>query len=198
MKVLSNYAEYIKACRRILQENKGKVRASTFNIFVKNESETERLLQDLPDNCDFIVGINYSLCEKDCKVCKAKAARKSDYIQSLREVYGFCVTDQNHMKYFSRGSMAVVGGFNISESGYTDMALLVDCPVTVKKLNKNFDDVFKSVREDNYTFDVEKPIITFGKYKGLTLAELIDEDYEYYSWFMHNVDRDILNKLIGE
>lgn len=198
MEVLKNYNQYIRACRRILQENKGKVRASTFNIFVKNESETEKLLQDLPNNCDFIVGINYTLCEKDCKVCKAKAARKSDYIQSLKELYGFCVTDQNHMKYFSRGNMAIVGGFNISESGYTDMALLVECPTTVKKLNKNFDNVFKSVHKDNHTFKVEKPIITFGKYKGLTLEELVEEDYEYYNWFMTNVDQEVLNKLTGE
>lgn len=194
--VINSYEEYMETCIKILNSSRGKVRVSTFNLFV-NDDLTKRFLKMIPAKSDFIVGINYTMCEQGCSVCTAKAINKSNYLFKMKEMYGFAITEKHHMKYFQRGNLALIGGFNISGSGYTDMAILIEDKQKIKEMNSIFDIAYKEVKNDLHLFEAEteEPIFTFGKYKGRKVEDVYKEDEDYIFWALDNLDENVLERL---
>lgn len=195
MKLITNYSDWVKEAYDIVSKNKGIVRASTFNMYVKQESETEFLIESLPKNTRFVVGVNYSECYEGCPHCQLANQKRSDRFKIYQKKYGIKVTDKHHMKYFSRGDKAIVGGFNISDSCFTDFAVVVE-GIKVKEMNKNFDRVYNAAKSDSfYTPIIKEPLFPFGKYRGHRVSDIVKSDPNYIRWIINTFDPERLEQL---
>lgn len=196
MDIITNYDQYVESMAGILASNKGKVRLSTFNMFVRGQSKTEAVLDAMPKGSKVLLGTSYSECHPGCKHCVVLNIKRSDRFEKYQDRWGLKVTNNLHMKYFSRGKAAIIGGFNVSESTYLDTAVVIDCQETIRKFNKLFDGRYESCQGDMfYKADKTDPVFMFGKYKGTPVAKVLSEDPAYIKWIIQTLEKEKLVKL---
>ncbi len=93
--------------------------ARTFIDKVQNRAEPPKIL----------IGIRpYLECHKDCTDCRELYDK---YIHRLNETVDTLelntrFTDKHHLKMYVVGNIVILGGINLSGSGYTDAAVVVD------------------------------------------------------------------------
>ncbi len=186
MKLITNYEEYMQAARHILDTQSGIIRASSFNLHAPESSATLGILNDLAKHdARILVGTAYRLCQPGCKACIAANQKRSVRLSAYIGTHKIRVYDNLHLKYFARGTKAIIGGMNLTGSSYSDMALMIGNVVTIAEMNSHFDKIFDSFSE-NKLYHVTEPLFPYGKYKGSTVEEVSQKDPSYIKWARTN------------
>lgn len=195
MTPILTYDQYIQHALNILQNQDGPVRVSSFNLRVIVDSPSEELFSKLlTTDFTMLVGTSYRMCSPDCSCCIATNAKRSHSLELFIKSHKIKVFDNLHLKYFSRGSQAIVGGMNLTSSGFSDLALLVGNKDSIKQMNNHFDSISNSF-DSNKLFTVKEPSFSFGKYRGKTVKEVLKIDPAYIEWSKTNLRRSDLEYL---
>ena len=198
--IICIYDDYIKQATNLVKDfsNEKKIRVSTFNMYYSSDSKTDTLMNMLrlqQERVKMVVGVSYGECTSGCSYCALKNTRLSDRLLKYKEdKFDFKIVGEHHMKYFSNGEKAIVGGMNLSLSGYTDMAYLVQDQKEVKKMDRYFDTMYKKLPKD-FTYEKPEPIMPFGKYKGQFVRRVLEVDPKYIEWMLANIEPHKLEGL---
>lgn len=186
MKLITNIDEYYDAISSVNNDRKF-LYMSSFG-FSWNK-ETQEMIKNLhPDM--LLIGISFTECTPGCQNCIAKNKRKYAVTKEFADFAHFAVkiTDKLHLKLVLTDKEVIVGGMNISDSGWSDSAVLIKDKKLIKEYKKHFENIWD--QHDNIIYDKNQTeyIFTFGKYKGKTYSEILETDKEYINWSMENIE----------
>lgn len=154
-------------------------------------------------NVRIIVGTNFSECTENCNHCRSAFKRRLWYFEKLREDFpniSFKFVTKLHLKCFITSEGMVIGGMNLTGSSWDDLAYFIDDKVEILEAQKYFDDLWS--KKDEVDLEIElnasertsswskkktskitnDNTLNFGKYKGKTIAEIIEIDRNYINW----------------
>ena len=140
-------------------------------------------------NSTILVGTSYNTCTPDCPHCIKKNVLKTIQYFNYKFLYNVHFVKNVHLKLISRGDKGIVGGINLTGSGWTDAAVVVKND-NLLELNKHFDSIPK--QQDNY-FKPTKMVFPYGKYEGKFVKNITDTMYK--DWCRKNFKPVIYNYI---
>ena len=125
--IITSYEQYIREAIKIIKNNLGPIRISSYGIFFKPDSLTREFLDLVikEGNSTILVGTSYSTCTPDCPHCIKKNVLKTIQYFNYKFFYNVHFVKNVHLKLISRGNKGIVGGINLTGSGWTDAAVVV-------------------------------------------------------------------------
>lgn len=142
-----------------------------------------------------IIGAGSRECTPGCVACQTANATKVQGLYALRERMRPAevkVVDDLHLKLVCSPKYTIIGGINMTGSGWVDAAVRVK---TTKAILQLFDNAWvsttvkplESVKTPLKVVDPLQWVFTFGKYKGKTIAEVAQISPTYTAWCRKNV-----------
>lgn len=193
--IITTYDQYIEQALNIINNNEGLIRISSFGLGAFPDTLTETFINEVKKHpSKIIVGTTYLECTEGCKHCLAKNVRKSDRFFSYSEKWDVKFTTNLHLKYISRGNKAIVGGINLTNSSFNDVAIVVEDLTKIHELNEHFNQIYTTTEESGY-YQPADHVFTFGKYAGTKVKDVVNSDPTYISWVKKNLTEDKLNRL---
>lgn len=189
--IITSYEQYIREAIKIIKNNSGPIRISSYGISFKSDSITREFLDLVikEGNSTIIVGTSYNICTPDCPHCIKKNVLKTIQYFNYKFLYNVHFVKNVHLKLISRGDKGIVGGINLTGSGWTDAAVVVKND-NLLELNKHFDSIPK--QQDNY-FKPTRMVFPYGKYEGKFVKNVADPTYQ--DWCRKNFKPVIYNYI---
>lgn len=176
--LIPDFETYIQTVKNIIKEEEGLIRISSYNYY---SAEMNKILEQFTwQDMKFMIGMNTHPCSESCSVCSEKILKTKARLAFPHFYYKAKISPKLHMKYFSRGNQAIIGGMNLTNSDYADLSYVVTKKSQIKLLNEHFDQTYSNLEVvQNMS---EHRCITWGKYAGYSLTTIRSIDKQYYDW----------------
>lgn len=193
MQIIKSFDEWCDSALSLLEKSKYCYIVS-FNM---NYAEGDKVYQILKKATviehKILIGLNTMICAQGCQNCKINNQVKYDSVQRLRDfTTEYKVAQALHMKAFITSNGVIVGGMNMTGSGWTDRSFVSRDKKLVKELLADFQQVYLTAEPyvvPEY-IDTSK-IFTFGKYKGRLIEDVRRENPQYIEWLRNNSPHNI-------
>ncbi len=190
MKLVKSFNQYCDEALQLLNKAEYCL-ISSFNMtFV--ESSDDKIFKILNKASKIphkvIIGISTSQCIPNCNHCITNNAVKYHNVNRLKSITSsYRIVQELHMKAFITSNGIIIGGMNITNSGWIDRCLVIKD----KEIIKEMSDDFKSVYNIAKTYEMPQYIdpkthFTFGKYKGQSINSIKASNPQYIAWLKTN------------
>jgi hypothetical protein len=188
MKIIRTFDDWCDNALALLKNSKYCYLVS-FNL---NYQEGDKVYQILKQAIDIehriLIGLNTMICKANCEACNINNQVKYDNVRKLKDLTdNYKIAQALHMKAFITSNGVIVGGMNITGSGWTDRSFVSHDKKLVKELIADFNQVY--VTSEPYVVPAyihTTKIFTFGKYKGRLIEEVRKENPGYIAWLQNN------------
>lgn len=188
MKIIRNFTEWCDEALTLLKDSKYCYVAS-FNInFAEGDKVYQIIQQASKMDHKLLIGLNTMVCKPNCQDCLITNNVKYRNVTKLKEFTdNYRIVQDLHMKLFLTSKGFIVGGMNITGSGWTDRSFVSHNKENAKELLVDFLNVYHTAKDYELKeyIDITK-IFTFGKYKGKLIADIKLSDPKYLIWLQNN------------
>jgi hypothetical protein len=184
MKIIRTFDDWCNNALALLKNSKYCYIAS-FNLNYRIDDKVHQIINRAADvNHQILIGLSTMACKQNCESCIINNQVKYDNVKRLGDLTGnYKIAQALHMKAFITSNGVIVGGMNITGSGWIDRSFVSKDKTLIKELITDFKEVY-STSEDYIIpqyVDTSK-IFTFGKYKGQLIEDVRKKNPGYIEW----------------
>lgn len=173
MKILETSEDFIREITNMVEMKPKFINMSTYGLYLGISVDNNGVVTDwnfrypkamrkiidriieLKIPCRIIVGDNSDKpeCVTDCEHCKKNnenlIKRLIAHVEKFNsDIFQIVVKDNYHKKLISSNICYIIGGRNLTESGYEDLSFIGEDPEILKKLNESFDRTFEELTSE--------------------------------------------------
>lgn len=188
MKIIKTFNDWCDSALALLENSKYCYIVS-FNLNYTVDDKVHQILkQATAIEHRILIGLNTMICKANCEACNINNQVKYDNVKRLRDFTdNYKIAQALHMKAFITSNGVIVGGMNITGSGWVDRSFVSKDRKLIKELITDFNQVYTT--SEQYVvpayIDTSK-IFTFGKYKGRLIEDVRKENPGYIQWLQNN------------
>ena len=134
-----------------------------------------------------MVGIYERYCYPDCEHCRINISNNKLLIKQYQDEFGkerILGIDHLHKKIAIMGQHTMIGGFNLTDSEFTDNAMLVASPQLAQESSVLYMHQWNTLQQ-TILEGQGSDVVGFGKYRGKTFSEM-HADIRYCE-YMHGL-----------
>lgn len=195
--LLTTFNEFIDCALDIVDSNV-ECRVSSYNwaYYAPDDSRVSQFTRAIScQKVKVLIGAGSRECSPGCVACQTATAKKLQGLYALQERMRPAevkVVSDLHLKLVCSSKYTIIGGINMTGSGWVDAAVRVK---TTKEIRQLFDNAWTSttaaplvsMKVPPKVVDPLQWVFTFGKYKGIPLSEVQRVNAAYVSWCRQNV-----------
>lgn len=184
---LHSWDAYLAACKKIANNKKRSfLYISSFGLSIMPEVQ-EEIINLNPDK--MLVGTHFPECKPGCTACDSKNRDRFNNLRKFQEEVKFDVKicDSLHLKVVVSDSSMIIGGINMTGSGWADSSVLINDSSLCKKYKRRFNDIWRNKPGVVYEPQSNDYIFAFGIHKGLSFSTVKKMDPQYIQWCLKNL-----------
>ena len=145
-----------------------------------------------------IIGISTSQCTPNCAHCINNNSIKYHNVDRLKSITNnYRIVQELHMKAFITDKGVIIGGMNITDSGWIDRCISFNDIEMIKQMQIDFKEVYSIAKSYEIPIYINpKTHFTWGKYKGLKIDDVKVKDPKYIDWLINNLPKENTQHLI--
>jgi hypothetical protein len=193
MKIIRTFDDWCDNALALLKNSKYCYLVS-FNLSYQEGDKVHQILKQAAAlEHQILIGLNTMICKTDCEACNVNNQVKYDNVKRLKDLTdNYKIAQALHMKAFITSNGVIVGGMNITGSGWTDRSFVSHDRKLVRELITDFNQVYASAEPYVVPQHIDTSLIfTFGKYKGQLIEDVRRKNPGYITWLNNNSSHSI-------
>jgi len=188
-KLLLSWPEYIDEIKKIgSAKNRKFLYISSYGLG-KQDTLKQEITELNPDK--LLIGLSFHECKIGCSSCKTSGILRERHIRDFEREsnLNLKIVKDLHLKAVITAKGAIIGGINMTESNWTDSALVTDDTKIIKKLKQHFETAWKENEEYSWLKyrEGQDYVFNFGKYKGFGYKAVKKVNPQYIEFCAENM-----------